>query len=63
MASKPGSAFEVLVEAANGHRTVYRVTAADAAAAKVVVTAMVDVGSAGLDAAEPGNGIGSSDGR
>lgn len=63
MASKPGVSFEVLVEAVNGHRTVYRVKASDGAAAKAAVAPTVDAGSTVIDAAKPGMGIGSSDGR
>ncbi|MFG2052678.1 hypothetical protein ACGFI9_01485 [Micromonospora sp. NPDC048930] len=59
MAAKQAQPYEVLVEAANGHRTVHRVQAADKAAAERAVT--VDDGDKVLDAAPAGSGVGSGD--
>jgi len=58
-----GALYEVLTEAANGHRTIHRFRADSVEAARSAVQADLAAGSVVLDAVEAGTGLGSSDGR
>ena len=58
---QPATLYEVLTEAANGHRTVHRVTAASETAAQCAVADTLEHGARVLGVAPPGRGLGSGD--